>query len=62
MEQKKGPSFVFIIIAIIVGVALFKQINFQDLEVKKPWLALIYLITFVFSVYVIIKGARKTNK
>lgn len=59
MENKKGSSFVFIIVAIILGVSLFKQFDFKKLEFEKPALAILYIIVFVASIYFIIKNARK---
>lgn len=59
MENKKGSSFVFIIVAIILGVSLFKQFDFKKLEFEKPALAILYIIVFIASIYFIIKNARK---
>lgn len=58
MENKKGPSFILIIIAIIVGGALYKQIDFQNYTVEKPALSVVYLITFVACVAIMIKNSR----
>lgn len=58
MENKKGSSFVFIIVAIILGVSLLKQFDFEKLEFEKPALAILYIIVFVASIYFIIKNAR----
>ena len=58
MESKKGPSFVLIIVAIIVGGALYKQFDFEKLQFEKPALAIVYLIVFLASVYFIIKDLR----
>jgi len=54
-------KFTFSIIAIIVGVALWKLIDFQQLRVEKPALAVVYFITFIFSIYVIVKNGKKTK-
>jgi hypothetical protein len=61
MENKKTLSFPFIIIAIILGVVLFKQFDFQTLRFDKPALAIVYLIGFVISVYVLLKNSRKKS-
>jgi len=58
MEYKKTFSFVFVIVAIIVGVALFKQFDSETLRFEKPALAVVYIITFVFSLFIIIRGLR----
>jgi hypothetical protein len=63
METKKSSSsFVLIIVAIIVGVALFRQFDFQTLTLAKPALGLVYLITFVVCVSIILKNAIKNSK
>jgi hypothetical protein len=58
MENKKTFSFVFVIVAIIVGVALFKQFDSETLRFQKPALAVVYIITLVFSLFIIIRGLR----
>ncbi|MDP5202144.1 hypothetical protein [Flavobacterium sp. DG2-3] len=59
MENKKPITFVFWIIAIILGVVLFKQFDFQSLKFENPALAVIYIVVFVFSVYYIIRNSKK---
>lgn len=60
MENKNNvPAFAFSIIAIILGVVLYKQFNFETLKFEKPALAVVYLIVFVFSIFVLIKNFRK---
>jgi hypothetical protein len=58
MENKKSISFPLVICAIIIGVALFKQFDFQTLKFEKPWLAVVYLVTFAGIIYVQVKNAR----
>ena len=59
MKKNDAPVFMLTIVAIIVGVALYKLIDFKNLSVEKPALAYIYLITFLFSLFVIIKNKLK---
>lgn len=61
MENKNTGSFIFKIIAIILGIVLFKQFDFQNLKFEKPWLAIIYIIVFVFSIYFIIKNPKSNT-
>lgn len=61
MENKKPILFTFWVVAIILGVALFKQFDFENFKFEKPALAIVYLIAFAFSVFVIIKNSKKTN-
>ncbi|MCP2028716.1 hypothetical protein L1276_003887 [Flavobacterium sp. HSC-32F16] len=60
MENKNNvPVFAFSIIAIILGVVLYRQFDFDTLKFEKPALAVLYLIVFVFSVFVLVKNVRK---
>jgi len=62
MENKKPPVFVMWIIVIIVGVALYKQFDFDNMTFQKPALAAVYGITFLFAAFVLIKNAIKPTK
>ena len=55
MEKNNAPVFTLTIVAIIVGVALFKQIDFQNFTVEKKALSAIYFVTFAASVYILAK-------
>jgi membrane protein DedA with SNARE-associated domain len=59
MENRKAPLFVFKIIAIILGWTLFKQFDFENLKFEKPALAIIYIVVFVISIYILIKNHKK---
>ena len=56
MENKKGMNYAFLIIAIILGGALWKQFDFDTFKFEKPALATLYIIVFITSIYFIIKG------
>jgi len=58
MENKKEGTFFFAIIAIIVGGALWKQIDFRTMTVDKTALSIVYLCTFLFSVFFLIRSFR----
>ena len=62
METKKGSSFVFWIIAIILGATLYKQFDFKTLQFEEPAIAIVYLIAFAFSVFIIVKNSRKRSE
>jgi len=51
MENKKSLNFVFGIILVVVGWTLFKQFDFENLKFKHTGLFIVYIITFVFSIY-----------
>lgn len=59
MEKKKGINFILLIIAFIIGTTLFKHFNFETFSFKKPVLDAIFLITFIFTVYSIVKDYRQ---
>ncbi len=59
MPNKKAPIFALWISAIIIGVTLFKQIDFRNLDVENPALAIVYSITLLFILYVLIKDAKR---
>ncbi|WP_447636335.1 hypothetical protein [Flavobacterium microcysteis] len=62
MEKNKASSFIFGIIAIIVGSVLFKQFDFKTLKFEHTGLAIIYGITFIFSIYILMKNAKNSSK
>lgn len=58
MENRKATSFIFSIIAIILGVTLFKQFDFESLKFEKPALAIVYIIVLAFSIYILLKKPK----
>ena len=62
MDNKKGINFMWLIIAFILGTTLFKHFNFQTLRFKMPALDIIFLITFIATIYIIIKDYKKRHK
>jgi len=58
MENKKGLNFFFLIIAIIIGNALFRQFDFENLKFEKPAIAILYIVTFVSSIYFLIRNYK----
>jgi len=62
MKKNNAPVFALTIVAIIVGVALYKLIDFKNFTVEKPALAAIYFVTFVFSVFVLIRNSNKNSE
>lgn len=59
MDNQRAPVFALRIAAIIIGATMFKQFDFQSLKFEKPALGMVYLVTFVFIVYVLIKDVRR---
>ncbi len=61
MESKKGINLFFAFIACTLGLTLFKHIDFKNFTLKEPALDILYIITFVISIYLIVKGTKKTT-
>jgi Ca2+/Na+ antiporter len=59
MEKNNPMTFTMSIVAIIVGVALYKQIDFKTMTVEKPALSVLYAVVFLFAVFVLAKNFRK---
>ncbi|MEO6177943.1 MAG: hypothetical protein ABIP27_22500 [Flavobacterium circumlabens] len=62
MENRKPVSFTLLVVAIILGVTLFKQFDFKTLRFEQPALAVIYLIVFVVCVYFLIKRPKNQSE
>lgn len=58
MEKKKVITFTFSIVAIILGITLFKQFDFKNLKFENTGLAIIYAMVFIFSIYFLIKNSK----
>jgi len=59
MENKKTLNPFFVIIAIIIGGALYKQFDFENLTFEKPALSIVYGLTLVTTVYFLISNYKK---
>jgi len=58
MKYKIVPNIIAVLLALIIGVALFKQIDFLNMTVEQPVLALVYLIGFLVSIGFMIKKTK----
>ena len=58
MEKKGALSFTFTIVAIILGVTIYKQFDFEKLKFEKPALAIVYIIVFLVSVYILVRKPK----
>jgi len=47
-----------VVIAILVGSALLKQIDFKNLSVDKPVLAILYAIVLAVSVFLLVRRPK----
>ena len=57
-NEKNGFPMILGILAIIIGVALYKEFDFETFRFKKIGLGLVYLVTFVALVIVIVRSRR----
>ncbi len=60
--MKKGINWFFVFIAFTLGLTLKKHIDFRNLTLKEPFLDTLYIIVFVISIYLILKGYKNTPK
>lgn len=58
MKYKIVPNFLFVIIAVILAGAIYKQFDFQNFKFEKPALAVVYIIVFIFCIVLMIKKAK----
>jgi len=58
MKYKLVLNFFSVIIVLIVGGALYKQFDFQNMTFEKPALALIYSIAFIIGFGSMIKKSK----
>lgn len=62
MENKKDAvSLPYWILVIMIGIAAFKQIDFENLNFKNTGLGIIYVLTFCLLIFFIIKR-KKTDQ
>lgn len=61
-EKSNAPIFTFSVVAIILGPALYKQFDFETLQFEKPALAILYIIVFLFSLFVLVRHFVKKSK
>ena len=62
MKNNKTLSFTLSITAIILGVVLFKQFDFENLKFQHTGLAIVYMIGFTISIYFLIKNYGSSSK
>ncbi len=58
MSPKKEYSFPLIIIAIVLGWTIFKQFDFENVKFEKPAMGVVYILTFLMTLYFIFKKEK----
>lgn len=62
MKNKIGFNLVFALLAFPIGLALFREFDFQTFTFKKTALGILYLITFVVCIVLMFKKNDKQEK
>jgi hypothetical protein len=62
MENRKALKFCFGIVAIILGVTLFKQFDFGTFKFEKPAMAIVYVVGFIIAVYVLLSKPKSQQQ
>lgn len=60
MQNKNPLSFPMLVVAIILGVVLFKKFDFEKLRFEEPAIAVVYIIGFVIAVLFLVKSNKKS--
>ncbi|WP_370392143.1 hypothetical protein [uncultured Winogradskyella sp.] len=58
MNYKFNFNFFFVVIALVVGAALFNQIDFKNLSVANPLLSIVYTLVFITCIALMFKSKK----
>lgn len=61
MKYKLVLNFFSVVVALIVGSALFKQFDFENSTIENPVLSIIYSIVFIFCIGFMIKKSKPSH-
>ena len=59
MSKKKEYSFPLIIIAIVLGLTIYKQFDFKSFRFEQPVMAVVYILTFAMTLYFLFKKDKE---
>jgi len=62
MKNKIGFNLVFALLAFLIGIALFREFDFETFTFKKTALGILYLITFIFCIIFMLKKKQQHEK
>jgi membrane protein DedA with SNARE-associated domain len=54
----KGPNFFWTLIALILGVTLYRKFDFENFTFEQPALAIVYVIVLVAAIFMIVKDYK----
>lgn len=60
MKKKIGFNIFFAMLAFPIGLALLREFDFENFTFKKKALGFLYLVTFIFAIYMMLK--KKDNQ
>ncbi|AZI23971.1 hypothetical protein EA772_00905 [Pedobacter sp. G11] len=55
VKNKIGFNIGFALLAFPIGLAIFREFDFQNLSFRKPALGMLYLITFIVLIFFMLK-------
>ncbi|WP_026902821.1 hypothetical protein [Pedobacter glucosidilyticus] len=61
MKNKIGFNFFFAMIAFTLGLALYREFDFNTFTFRKTALGILYLLVFIVSIYLTFKKKKKTE-
>lgn len=59
MKDKIGFNIGFAMLAFPIGLALFREFDFQTFTFKKTALGILYLVTFIFCIIFMLKKKKQ---
>lgn len=62
MKDKIGFNLVFAIIAFPIGLALFREFDFETFTFKKTALGILYLVTFILCMVFMLKKKKRQQE
>jgi hypothetical protein len=57
--SNRNFSLPFLIVATILGITIYKHFDFNTFTFKESWLDYIYIITFLYVVFILLKKKSK---
>lgn len=57
--MKKKLSIPLLIILIIIGSGIYRNFNFETLRFEKFWLGILYIFTFLLTLFLLLKPDKK---
>ena len=62
MKNKIGFNIIFAILALPIGMALFREFDFQTFTFRKTVLGIIYLVTFIACIFLMLKKKKRKSQ